>query len=73
MADSFFEEIKRNLDPVFGYMIFEGPLQDSGSGPFREVPGLLSRAAKGILEHKLYHDEAGGGSPILWSSWTWRK
>ena len=59
-VDSSFKEVKRNLDPGYGYMIFEEPLEYPNSVLLKQVPELLSQVEKGVLEHTFYRDGAGG-------------
>ena len=58
-VDSSFAGIKRSLDPLHGYMIFEEPLDYPNSVLLKQVPDLLSQFDKGILEQTLYRDETG--------------
>ena len=56
-VDSSLEGVKRNLDPAFDYVVFEGPLEAPNRLLLKEVPDLISRVDKGVLEQTLYRDE----------------
>ncbi len=57
---SSFAEIKRNLDPAYGYMVFEKAVDSEGSGEFEEIIPLLSRIKKGVFEHVVHRDKVKG-------------
>ena len=57
---SRFAKVKRDLDPAFGYVVFEEPLGLPNSVLLKGVPGFLSKVEKGVLEQTLYRDETGG-------------
>ena len=58
-VDSSLEEVNRNLDPEFDYVVFEEPLDAPNRFLLKEVPDLISQVDKGILEQTLYRDETG--------------
>jgi hypothetical protein len=58
-VDSSFKEVKRNLDPAFGYVVFEEPLEPPNRFLLKEVPALISEVDKGIIEQTLYRDKTG--------------
>ena len=59
-VDSSLEEVKRNLDPAFDYVVFEEPLDLPNSVLRKDALALLSKTEKGVLEHRFYRDEIGG-------------
>jgi len=54
------EEVKRHLDPVFSYMVFEQELGSSEGKDLSEVMEALSRLRKRELGFQLYRDENRG-------------
>ena len=57
---SSFEEIKRNLDPAFSYIVFERDLGLNEGKGFSEVIQALSCLRKKDLGWQIYNDEARG-------------
>ena len=57
---SNFEEIKRSLDPLCSYLVFEKAMGSSEKGEFPEVSQLLTRFKRRVLGREIHRDEARG-------------
>lgn len=53
-----FEEIKRQLNPAYGYVIFEKPSEPGEKPEFQQIFDILLRLDLGIHEWKCCQDEA---------------
>jgi hypothetical protein len=60
-----FEEIKRHLDPAYGYMIFEKPSESGEKPEFQQIFDILLRLDLSIHEWKCFRDEARGISLLV--------
>ena len=55
-----FEEIKRQLDPAYSYMIFEKASESGEKAEFQQIFDILLRLDLSLHEWKCFRDEARG-------------
>ena len=60
-----FEEIKRNLNPAFSYMVFERSTGSDESWDFSKIFEILSRLKRKALENKIYQDQSTGSHLLM--------